>query len=104
MQVALSLHNVSVLRSGRWILRDVDWSVPAGKCAAIVGPNGSGKSTLSRIICGYLWPTKGEVVVEGRRFGETDLNDLRRSIRLVQAAGPYDVDPTLSAREVVLTG
>ena len=101
---ALELHRVSVLRSDRWILRDVEWSVPVGACAAILGPNGSGKSTLARIISGYLWPTSGEVSVEGHRFGETDLNDLRRSIRLVQAAGPYDVDPELTAHQVVLTG
>jgi iron complex transport system ATP-binding protein len=59
---------------------------------------------LARILTGYLWPTAGEVLINGNRFGETDLNDLRHSIRLVQSAGPYDVDGELSAREVVLTG
>src|SRR5436190_2688528 len=103
-QPAVELKNVGVLRGERWILRDVNWSIPAGACAAILGPNGSGKSTLARVISGYLWPTAGEVTVDGRRFGETDLNDLRHSIRLVQSAGPYDVDAELSAREVVLTG
>jgi iron complex transport system ATP-binding protein len=44
------------------------------------------------------------VRVDGRHFGEVDLNELRRSIRLVQAAGPYDVDPGLCAHDVVLTG
>src|SRR4051812_674315 len=86
-QPAVELQNVGVLRGGRWILRDVNWSVAAGHCAAILGPNGSGKSTLARVISGYLWPTAGEVTVGGRRFGETDLNDLRHSIRLVQSAG-----------------
>jgi iron complex transport system ATP-binding protein len=42
--------------------------------------------------------------VLGGRFGETNLLDLRRHIRLVQAAGPYDVEPALTARQVVLTG
>jgi iron complex transport system ATP-binding protein len=98
------LRDVSVRRGERWILRQISWTLPAGASAAILGPNGSGKSTLARILCGYLWPTEGEVAVQGRRFGETDLNDLRHSIRLVQPAGPYDVDAELSAREVVLTG
>jgi iron complex transport system ATP-binding protein len=100
----LMLRGVSVRRADRWILRDITWTLPAGASAAILGPNGSGKSTLARILCGYLWPTEGEVAVHGRRFGETDLNDLRHSIRLVQPAGPYDVDAELSARDVVLTG
>jgi iron complex transport system ATP-binding protein len=100
----LRLSNVGVLRGQRWLLRDVNWSLPAGACGAILGPNGSGKSTLARVITGYLWPTRGDVRVDGRHFGEVDLNELRRSIRLVQAAGPYDVDPSLTAGQVVLTG
>src|SRR5689334_3071268 len=100
----LSLSNVGVLRGQRWLLRDVSWSLPAGGCGAILGPNGSGKSTLARVISGYLWPTRGDVRVDGRHFGEVDLNDLRRSIRLVQAAGPFDVDANLTALGVVLTG
>lgn len=103
-QRALYLENVGLLREGRWILKDVSFSVPRGEMAAILGPNGSGKSTFARLLCGYLWPTTGQIEVLGHRFGQTDLNALRRSIALVQPAGPYDVDGTLSAREVVLTG
>jgi iron complex transport system ATP-binding protein len=101
---AIDLADVGVRREGSWILRDVTWSVPAGACAAILGPNGSGKSTLTRILACHLWPTAGEVRVAGGRFGETSLPDLRKHIRLVQPAGPYDVDPELTCREVVLTG
>jgi iron complex transport system ATP-binding protein len=103
-QPAISLSDVGVLREGRWILRHINWSTPTGTCAAILGPNGSGKSTLARVICGYLWPTTGQVSVCGQIFGETDLNDLRQSIGLVQPAGPYEVDAQLTARQVVLTG
>ena len=71
---------------------------------AILGPNGSGKSTLTRILAAHLYPTAGECAILGQKFGETNLQELRHSIRLVQAAGPYDVDPSLTAREVVVTG
>jgi iron complex transport system ATP-binding protein len=37
-------------------------------------------------------------------MGEANLPEVRRAIRLVQPAGPYDVDPALTAREVVFTG
>ena len=104
MAPAIDVRAVGVLREGRWILKDVSWSVPRGTCAAILGPNGSGKGTLTRIVAGHLWPTAGEATVLGGRFGETNLPELRQRIRLVQAAGPYDVEPTLTARQVVLTG
>ncbi|HMB95964.1 MAG TPA: ATP-binding cassette domain-containing protein [Tepidisphaeraceae bacterium] len=103
-QPGIHLKKVGVRRGERWILHDINWSVPAGSCAAILGPNGSGKSTLARVLAGYIWPTVGEVAIDGHRFGETDLNDLRHSIRLVQPAGPYDVDAELTAQQVVLTG
>jgi iron complex transport system ATP-binding protein len=101
---AIDLRDVSLVRGETQILRHVTWQVPRGACAAILGPNGSGKSTLTRILACHLWPTHGEVTVLGRSFGATNLLEARRDIRLVQAAGPYDVEPSLTAREVVLTG
>src|SRR3954447_4718778 len=100
---AFELAGVGVRRGDAWILRGVDWSVPAGACAAILGPNGSGKSTLARILACHLWPTEGAASVLGSRMGQANLLDVRRDVRLVQSAGPYDVDPALTAREVVLT-
>lgn len=101
---AIDLGGVGLLRGGRWILRGIDWHVPAGQCVAILGPNGSGKSTLARIVGAHLWPTEGKVAVLGQTFGQANLPELRKSIRLVQPDGPYDIDPALTAREVVLTG
>jgi iron complex transport system ATP-binding protein len=101
---AIEMRGVGVMRDSRWILRDVHWNVAPGTIAAVVGPNGSGKSTLARIVAAHLWPTAGHCAVLGGVFGQTNLPELRNQIRLVQAAGPYDVDPALTAREVVLTG
>ena len=101
---AIELANVGLRRGESWILRGVDWSVPAGACAAILGPNGGGKSTLARILACHLWPTEGDASVLGSRMGDANLLDVRRDVRLVQSAGPYDADPELTTRQVVLTG
>jgi iron complex transport system ATP-binding protein len=98
------MQGVGVMRDARWILRNINWSVPVGSLAAIIGPNGSGKSTLARIAACHLFPTAGQCQILGGRFGHANLPDLRKRIRLVQSAGPYDVDPALTAHEVVLTG
>ena len=91
-------------RNGRWILKDVDWTVAAGSCVAVLGPNGSGKSTLTRVISGYLWPTEGELSVLGERFGSVNLHELRESLRLVQPTGLAEPDSEATAFEVALTG
>ena len=101
---AIHLTNVGLRRGDTWILRAINWTVPQGACAAILGPNGSGKSTLTRILACHYWPTEGASSVLGANFGDANLLDLRRSIRLVQPTGPYDIDSELTAREVVLTG
>lgn len=101
---AVQLIEVGFQRGGRWILERINWSVPAGVCAAILGPNGSGKSTLARIIAGHLWPTLGEVRVLGETFGQVDLHTLRRGLRLVHSTSPIEMDADLTAMDVVLTG
>ncbi len=103
-ELAIDINNVGVLRSGRWILKDITWQVPVHSCAAILGPNGSGKSTLARILAAYLWPSSGDVSILGQHFGDCDMPTLRQQIKIVQPAGPYDVDPSLTATEVVFTG
>jgi iron complex transport system ATP-binding protein len=101
---AILLRSVGVVRSNRWILRDINWAVPAGACAAVLGPNGSGKSTLTKVIAGHLWPTAGDVRVLGEHFGEVDLHQLRRGIRLVSSTAPVELDHELTAHEVAMTG
>lgn len=101
---AIQLQGIGFRRENHWILREINWSVPNGSCAAILGPNGSGKSTLTRIIAGHLWPTVGQARVLGQAFGEIDLHALRRDLRLVQSTSPVEMDPDLTARDLVLSG
>ncbi|AMV37105.1 ABC transporter ATP-binding protein [Planctomyces sp. SH-PL62] len=102
--LAVRARGVGVYRQGRWILKDVDWNVPAGACVAVLGPNGCGKSTLTRVVSGYLWPTEGTVSVLGEAFGSVNLHELRESLRLVQPTGMAEPDPEMSALEVAETG
>ncbi|HET6251275.1 MAG TPA: ATP-binding cassette domain-containing protein [Tepidisphaeraceae bacterium] len=101
---AIQLNNVGVVRSNRWILHDINWQVPAGACAAVLGPNGAGKSTLTKVIAGHLWPTAGDVRVLGEHFGEVDLHQLRRGLRLVSSTAPVELDHDLTTHEVAMTG
>ena len=47
-------------------LNDVSFTVNQGETVGIIGTNGSGKSTILKIITGVLYPTEGEVKVNGR--------------------------------------
>lgn len=53
-------------RSG-FVLEDVEFELAGGTLTEVVGRNGSGKSTLLRLLAGLTLPTRGRVVVGGRR-------------------------------------
>ncbi|MBX3316594.1 MAG: ABC transporter ATP-binding protein [Phycisphaeraceae bacterium] len=54
------------------VLEGVHADVRAGEFVCIVGPSGCGKSTLLNIVAGFIPPTSGEVMVEGKRVNRPD--------------------------------
>jgi iron complex transport system ATP-binding protein len=99
-----SLHQVSVVRDGRALVDCVDWEIAAGERWAVLGPNGSGKTTLLQVVGARLWPTRGVVHVLGAQLGRVDLRTLRPRVALVSGSVVRQLRPTLTAREVVVTG
>ena len=57
----LKVDNLSVTRSGKLILKDVNLEIKRGEFVGLVGPNGSGKSTLLLSILGILKMQQGSV-------------------------------------------
>src|ERR671914_972151 len=47
-------------------VRDVSFTLPAGRTLGVIGRNGSGKSTLLKLVAGITKPTEGAVRVNGR--------------------------------------
>ncbi|WP_425757175.1 ABC transporter ATP-binding protein [Ihubacter sp. rT4E-8] len=45
---------------------DVSFTIEKGESVALFGRNGAGKSTILKMITGVTYPTKGEIVVDGR--------------------------------------
>jgi branched-chain amino acid transport system ATP-binding protein len=47
-------------------VNDLDMVVKEGQIRGLIGPNGSGKTTVFNLISGFLQPTKGQVIWQGR--------------------------------------
>lgn len=63
-------------------VKDVSFYVERGKLFAFLGPNGAGKSTTINIICTFLRPDSGTVVVNGHLLGKED-DRIRKGIGTV---------------------
>ncbi len=46
--------------------RDISLGIPAHQTVGIIGSNGAGKTTFVNMITGYLKPSKGQILFEGR--------------------------------------
>ena len=65
------------------LLKDIDFTVPAGKIYAVVGPSGSGKSTVVNLIPRLYDVLRGSVKIAGTDVRDFDLSYLRSCIGVV---------------------
>jgi ABC-type Fe3+/spermidine/putrescine transport system ATPase subunit len=89
----LELQNIEGgYRKDQPVLRDFNLSVERGGLVSILGPSGCGKTTTLRIIAGFLSPSAGRVLLDGRDV--TSLPPNKRNIGLVFQS--YALFPHLS--------
>lgn len=68
---------------GKPVLRGFSASFVRGKSYALIGVSGSGKSTFLDLLLGFFSPSKGAILVNGRRADERNRESLRGRIILV---------------------
>ena len=45
---------------------NISFTIQEGEIVGFLGPNGAGKSTTMKVITGFLPPTSGSVIVDGK--------------------------------------
>jgi osmoprotectant transport system ATP-binding protein len=79
----VEFHDVSFEIAGKRILSGVSLSVEAGETLVLLGRSGSGKSTALKLTNGMIFPTRGQVLIEGRSTRDWDPIRLKRHIGYV---------------------
>ncbi|OUC86491.1 ABC transporter ATP-binding protein [Streptosporangium minutum] len=54
-----------------------------GETIALVGPSGAGKSTVLNLVIGFLRPTSGQILLDGRDMETLDMRTYRRFLSVV---------------------
>ncbi len=79
----IAADNVGFRASGRWLLKNVSFSLTQG-ITAVIGPNGAGKSTLMRIMAGLLPLHRGRLNLAEENGGKARVG------YIPQFPGAYD--------------
>jgi energy-coupling factor transport system ATP-binding protein len=64
-------------------LQDLSLNIEPGQRVAIIGHNGSGKSTLVKLLTAVLYPTEGNVRIDGVPVDRAHQWDVRRKVSVV---------------------
>ena len=70
MDTVIEVQNLSKSFGEEQVLKGVSRDFEIGKIHGIVGNNGSGKTVLMKCICGFLKPSGGRVLVNGKEVGK----------------------------------
>ena len=72
----------------RPILKNVSFTIPAGKKFAVVGPSGCGKSTILRLLFRFYDVQGGRIVIDDQDVRDVTLESLRKAIGVVPQDTP----------------
>ena len=99
----LEVRGVSVRFGGLTALDAVSLTVAPGEVVGVIGPNGAGKTTLLNVLCGFIRPNEGQVLIDGRHYPHLRPHQLAGLgiARTLQGVGLFE---RLSAIENVMTG
>ena len=66
----ISISELNLTLQKNEILKDISVHFERGIIHGLIGRNGSGKTMLMKCICGFVKPTSGEIIVDGKRIGK----------------------------------
>ena len=100
MENIISLRNIVVEFDGDRILKNINLDIKDKEFVTLLGPSGCGKTTTLRIIGGFLTPTSGDVMLDGKRIN--DLPPHKRDVNTVFQK--YALFPHLNVYENIAFG
>ena len=66
----INVNDVCLTLGKTEILKHINVSFEESKIHGLIGRNGSGKTMLMKCICGFIKPTSGKIIVDGKQVGK----------------------------------
>jgi ATP-binding cassette subfamily C protein len=80
---SIRFESISFTYDRKQILCDVDLTISTSGMTTVIGASGAGKTTLVDILCGFLRPSAGRVIIGDQELAEIDLSLWRKRIGYV---------------------
>lgn len=65
MEPIVRIQNLNKTIKGKHIIKDLNLDFYPGQITGFLGPNGAGKTTTIRMVTGLMYPTSGDIVING---------------------------------------
>ena len=69
--------------SSKEVLHGLDFTVKQGETIALVGESGSGKTTILNMLIGFILPSRGQLLLDGKDMKGLNLRTYRRFLSVV---------------------
>lgn len=79
----IEIKNLDFAYSNENILENINLTINKGEIVSIVGPNGAGKSTLAKLMCGFIRPNRGEILIDGIDSKNLSIKEIADKIAFV---------------------
>lgn len=79
----------------------VELELVRGECLGVVGESGSGKTTLLRMLAGLETPSRGRILVNGKRFEPAHDRETRARVQMVFQDPTESLNPSFTVRRII---
>lgn len=79
----LYTEQVNIKYSDRFVVENLNLSIPTGKTTALIGANGSGKSTILKTLARIMRPYGGSVYLDGKSIHQAPTKEIAKHLAIL---------------------
>ena len=79
----IKIENLTFSYEREKILENLSLEIDKGEIISILGPNGAGKSTLAKLMCGFLRPDSGKIILAGKDSKDLSIKEIADKVGFI---------------------
>lgn len=88
-ELIVSVKHLNKFYGKRKVLDDISFDIYHNEIVGFIGPNGAGKSTTMKCLCNLIYPSSGEITINGYDIYRHRENALSCQASLIESPGLY---------------